>query len=352
MERDDMMDRLAAARPRCARVDDDAFDAALLARVRKLPVADGRRTIPMPRRAVALPVAAGVAFAGVAGVMLAGGPDHVGGPSAAQAISSQTLHWLDPPANTILHTRSTETMDGLVTTRDLWQSADDADRQRIVVDSTTDYEQAGDALYDPATDTIYDAPVPQSQITGRTHDRQGNVTKEAGASEAKAIAKKQAEAQKHGADAQKAPGDGTRQPAETQKAPAGGAGKPTGEELPVGDPIVVKVRMLLQDGRMSVVGRELHDGVDAWKVTLNDGLGRRPWTLWVSADDGKPLEIVDPGRDGNDASQVIRWSAYEVLPETDSGAAAQLTLAGAHPSAHLNHDPDAAEAAWNRLVHD
>jgi hypothetical protein len=326
MERDDVMDRLVAARPRTAQVDDDAFDPALLARVRELPVVEGGRTIPMPRRAVALPVAAGLAFAGVAGVMLAGGPDDVGGPSSAQAISSQTLHWLDPPAGTILHTRSTETTDGVATTRDLWQSADDANRQRMVVDGTTDYEQAGDALYDPTTDTIYDAPVPPSRAVGKVDHGQGD-------------------------DAKKAPA-AKQQTAETQKAPAGGASKPKSETQPVGDPLVVKVRMLLQEGRMSVVGRELHDGVDAWKVTLNEGLGRRPWTLWVSADDGKPLEVVDPGRRGNDASQVVRWSAYEVLPETDAGAAAALTLSSAHPSARVDHDPDAAKAAWDRLVHD
>ena len=71
--------------------------------------------------------------------------------------------------------------------------------------------------------------------------------------------------------------------------------------------------MLLQDDRMTVAGRELHDGVEAWVIRLRPVEGEAEWTLWVSAADGKPLELRDPGRDGQ-AAQVIRWSTYEVLP--------------------------------------
>jgi hypothetical protein len=68
----------------------------------------------------------------------------------------------------------------------------------------------------------------------------------------------------------------------------------------------------------------------------------------VSADDGKPLELRDPGRDANEAPQVIRWTTYEVLPET--GADALLTLTGAHPSARVVDDPAQVEAATERLA--
>ena len=70
----------------------------------------------------------------------------------------------------------------------------------------------------------------------------------------------------------------------------------------------------------------------------------------MSAADGKPLEVRDPGRDANEAPQVIRWTTYEVLPET--GADELLTLTGAHPSARVVDDPAQVEAARQRLVPD
>jgi hypothetical protein len=70
----------------------------------------------------------------------------------------------------------------------------------------------------------------------------------------------------------------------------------------------------------------------------------------VTADDGRPLEVVDPGRGGDgSASQVIRWPTYEVVPQTDAAASAELSLTAAHPSAAVSHDPAAAEAAWARV---
>ena len=83
--------------------------------------------------------------------------------------------------------------------------------------------------------------------------------------------------------------------------------------MPAGDPIVTKVRMLLQAKHMSVTGREVHNGVEAWKISLNRNAGRPVWTLWVSATDGRPLELRDPGRDASEAPQLIRWSTYEML---------------------------------------
>jgi hypothetical protein len=277
---DDLERRLRAARPRAARPDEGVFDEDLLARVRAQPVA-ARRGVP---RAVALPVAAGVTLTATAVVMLGGGPGDVGGPSSAAAIS-QALRWLDPPADTVLHVRSTEDREGHTRIREFWQSSDDpaAARER----DEDALETAGDAFYDPATDTIYDPP--------------------------------------------------------------SGAGKP-GDPAPfVADPIVVKVRMLLSEGRMTVTGREDHDGTDAWAISLKPGAGRPVWTLWVSAEDGRPLELRDPGRNASEAPQVIRWQTYEVLPEDDAGRL--TTLTGAHPSARVSDDP-AQATARGRLMPD
>jgi hypothetical protein len=291
---DDLQQRLRAARPQTADVDEHAFDGELLNRVRAQPIAT-RRSVP---RAVALPVAAGVTLTATAVVMLGGGPGDVGGPSSAAAIA-QTLRWLDPPSGTILHARSVETMGSRTTVREVWQSADDphAERERQSTQGGTSFESAGDALYDPATDTIYDALAPAPGV----HD-----------------------------DAKPKPG------------------KVDAKDLPPGDPIVEKVRILLGEGDMEVTGRERHDGADAWAISLKPDAGRPVWTLWVSAADGKPLELRDPGRDANEPPQTIRWPAYEVLP--DSGNTRLLTLTGAHPSARVVHDPGQAQAAQQRLM--
>jgi hypothetical protein len=277
--------RLRAARPRAAAVDEIAFDRELLDRVRTLPI-DRRRTVP---RTVALPVAAGATLAVAAVLMFGGGPGHVGGPSAAAAIT-QTLHWLNPPAGTVLHVRSVATQDGRTTTREYWQSADRPEQAREVVDGAQRLEVSGDALYDPVTDTIYEGPAARDKRAGGKVD-------------------------------------------------AGG--------MPASDPIVRKVRLLLQAGNMEVTGREAHSGTDAWAVSLKQGVGRPVWTLWVSAADGKPLELRDPGRDASEAPQVIRWAAYEVLPARD--AEGLVTLRGAHPSARVVRDPEQVAAAEQRL---
>ena len=114
---------------------------------------------------MAVPVAAGVTVTATAVVMLGGGPGDVGGPSSASAIT-QALHWLGPPAGTILHVRSVETQGAQTTTRELWQSADDPTSERVLVEGAQTFETSGDALYDPATDTIYD---PAGAAAGRGH---------------------------------------------------------------------------------------------------------------------------------------------------------------------------------------
>ncbi len=281
---DDLESRLRAARPGSARPDESAFDAELLARVREQPVAR-RRTLP---RGVAVPLAAGVTVTAAAVVMLAGGPGDVGGPSSASAIT-QTLRWLNPPPGSILHARSVETMGGRTTTREVWQSSDRrSERERF--SGSENYETSGTALYDPATDTIYDA-----------------------------------------AGSKPKPKDGD---------PTAG--------LPAGDPIIDKVRILLREGHMEVTGRELHNGTEAWAISLKSDVGRPVWSLWVRAADGKPLELRDPGRDANEAPQEIRWPTYEVL--RGAQARRMLSLRAAHPSAAVVRDAAAAQAAERRLT--
>jgi hypothetical protein len=319
---DDLQLRLRAARPRNASADENAFDAELLARVRTQPIA-ARRSVP---RAVALPVAAGVTLTATAVVMLAGGPGDVAGPSSASAIT-QALRWLNPPAGTILHSRSVEVTGSRTTTHESWQSADDASKQREreTTPGAPVFERSGSAFYDGATDTIYDGPadkVPPGE-----------------------------DVRKPGPGRVAAPGaPETTKPAPGKVAAPGapGTGKPGDETLPSGDPIVGKVRTLMQDGEMVVGAREFHNGVDAWPISLKPDAARPVWTLWVSAADGKPLELRDPGRDANEQPQVIRWPTYEVLP--GAGADQLLTLTGAHPSARVVHDPAEVAAAEQRLM--
>lgn len=293
---DDLQARLRAARPRAGHVDDDAFDAELLTRLRTQPI-DRRRAVP---RAVAVPVAAGVTLTATAVIMLGGGPGDVGGPPSASAVT-QALRWLNPRPGTVLHVRSVETSGSRTTTRELWQSADDPGSGRQVTTGPRSFETSGDAFYDPATDTIYDPPAPSLK------------------------------------------GD----EASEGKATTGGA-KPGDPAMPAGDPIVAKARSLLQEGRMAVTGRESHNGTDAWAISLKPDAGRPVWTLWVSAADGKPLELRDPGRDASEPPQVVRWPTYEVLPA--SGAQRLLTLTGAHPSARVVRDPAQVAAAERRLI--
>lgn len=331
---DDLDRRLRAARPAEARADEGAFDAELLARVRGGPIA-ARRSVP---RTLAVPVAAGVTFTATAVVML-GAPGDVGGPSSASAIT-QALRWLNPPNGTVLHVRSVETSADGTTTRELWQSAAHPALARMRTTGTSRFESAGDAVYDPATNTIYDPPDAAPQSDGG--DPRTEKTTKATSDKAK---RKPAEKSTEATTDKPRP-----RPAEQTTAATAGKAKPrpAKERMPAADPIVTKVRMLLQEGRMTVTGREVHNGVDAWAVSLKPDAGRPAWTLWVSADDGKPLELRDPGRDASDPPQVVRWPTYEVLPET--AAEQELTLTGAHPSARVVTDPAQVAAAQRRLV--
>jgi hypothetical protein len=343
---DDLDVRLRQSRPVDADVDADAFDADLLARVRSTPLAS--RSVA--RRPIVLPVVAGVTVVATAAVLFIGGPGGTGGPSSADAIT-QTLHWLDPPDGTILHARSVENDGDQTFTREFWQSADDSGLRREVFQGSQNFEIAGDeTFYLPAANTIYDAPkgaADKPRAEGTPEGRRKQVEDTAGEDAAKA-AKLRAEGKtpdETDGGVKPAPSS-AEQRAKASGAAANGVGE-ANEPLPVGDPVVVKVRMLLQDDRMTVAGRELHEGVEAWIVRLRPVEGEPEWTLWVSAADGKPLELRDPGRDGR-AAQVIRWSTYEVLPGTAANRA-QLSLTAAHPDAQVVDDPAQVDAARNEL---
>jgi hypothetical protein len=237
-------------------------------------------------RTIALPAAAVAALAVAALVMLGGSPAGVGGPSAASAIT-RALHWLNPPSGTVLHARSTETQGGRTTIREVWQSADDPAAERLIVSTgARRYETSGGDLYDPATNTIYGV---------------------------------------------------TEKPS-----------PPHEFELISGDPIVQKVRTLLARGDMEVSGPMTHNGTSAFAIALKPTAGRPTWTLWVSAADGKPLELRDPGRDASEPQQVITWSSYEVL--SGSSATTQSSLRTAHPTARIVGDSAQVDAALARLT--
>lgn len=93
----------------------------------------------------------------------------------------------------------------------------------------------GGALYDPAANTIYEATVPSPQ--GRV------------------ISTKRA---------------GEKVAAVTQPV----HGKLDAAAMPAGDPIVDKVRILLREGKMVVTGREVHNGTEAWAISLKPDVGR------------------------------------------------------------------------------
>jgi hypothetical protein len=119
-------------------------------------------------------------------------------------------------------------------------------------------------------------------------------------------------------------------------------------ELRSGDPIVQKVRTLLAQGDMQVSGPLTHDGKRAFAISLKASAERPTWTLWVSAADGKPLELRDPGPDASEAPQVITWSSYEVL--SGSSATTQSSLRAAHPDARVVSDRAQVDAALARLT--
>ena len=326
--------RLRAARPPVADVSETAFDAALLERVRAHPRPATRRHRP---RAFALPAAGIVSAATVAVVVLfAAGPDRVAGPASAPAAVTRALRWFDPAPGTILHIRSELTStapDGGRHTlvQEQWQSADRPERQRHVErDGARLVESAGDDIYDPSTNTVYEHVAPGPRQREQLSE---------------AIERKIATAKAQGAPAKVI----ARLRADARKAQAGTLESGAGATQPAGDPTVRKVRLMLRDGDAVVRGRERHDGVEAWAITLTGSGGPR-WTLWTAVADGRPLELRIDGGPGTPLVEGTRWTAYEVLPA--DRADRLLTLAGAHPDARIVRDPDEFQDALRRLFPD
>ena len=196
----------------------------------------------------------------------------------------------------------------------------------IVTNGSSSFEQAPDAIYDPATNTIYEE-------TGALKPP-GSKGESSPPSDAKKAAKLAAEGKL-------AKGEKT-----APAAPNRGAKSKAAEAIS-GDPIIAKIRMLLADDRATVAGREVHNGVDAWAIKLKPDAGRPTWTLWVRADNGTPLAIDDPGDPGRDKPGESRtWSDYEVLDSTD----VPLTLAAAHPDASVVRDANQFKAVYARLM--
>ena len=287
-------------------IGDSEPDAALLRQVMAQPVDRGRR-----RPRVAIPAVAVAALAAAAFVLLGGDR-----PETAAAIS-QAMRWFDPPAGTVLHSAM---IDDAGNTREFWQDIDHPERSRII--EPGGYEIGDRAIYDPATNTIY-------MDDGTRKDGKGP--------DPQVDSAKRAKLAREGR-----PSTGAA-PARVE--PASSAAKPA-DTVPPGDPIVAKVRVLIADHRAAVVGREEHDGVQAWKITLTDAGDRDPWVLWVRADDGKPLAIDDPGNPArNKGPENLRWTTYEVLDRSD----APLTVRDAHPDARVTHDPEAFDALLARM---
>ena len=271
---DELDRRLRAARPPSAEVDEHAVDADLLARIRALPVAP-RRRVP---RTVAVPVAVGATAAATAVVMLAG-PGDVGGPSRASALT-QTLRWLNPPAGTVLHARSVETEGTRTTTREFWQSADDpaaparADpRRRRDLRGRRRHDLRPGHEHDlrPARRTVTvsrcraragrQAPRRRHRAVGRRcrqgqGDRRGR-REVAGATARRTPTRRRRRRRRSQPPARRRPSN----PRRSLAAPAPGRVDVSGITLPAGDPIVTKVRVLLQMGHATVLGRERHNGV-------------------------------------------------------------------------------------------
>jgi len=299
----DVDERLRAARPP---VTDAEPDLELLERVMAQPV-------PRRRPHLAIPAVATAALA-VAAFLLLGGNR----PDTANALS-QAMHWFDPPAGKVLHSVM---VDSSGQARESWQDVDHPERSRTVLPGG--YELGADGIYEAATNTVYED---DGSKPGKGPDPRAGAAKRA----------------------KRALAGGARpgtQPAESKPAEPQPGRVDLPETLPKGDPTVTKVRVLIELGHAAVQGREVHDGVEAWKIALTDTSERAPWVLWVNAQDGKPLAIDDPGEPSrNKAPEHSRWTTYEVLDHAD----APLTLTDAHPGARIVKDPAQFDAVVQRM---
>ena len=228
--------------PAAADVDEDAFDASCWPACASSrspraapsrapsPCRCGRGRDPYRDRAVMSPAAPATSAA-----------PRRPRPSAGPALA-------DPPPGTILHVRSVETQGAQTTTRE-------AGSRRT---SPPPSARA------PRAHTLRDL----GRRALRPGDRQHRTTRQAAGR------------------GRRKKGQGGGPKVATAGTPR--TGKPGDEAMPAGDPVVDKVRILLEEGRMTVSGREIHNGTDTWAISLKPDVGRPVWTLWVSAADGKP----------------------------------------------------------------
>ena len=136
---EDLDRRLRASAPE---IEGQAHDAALLERVRALPV-EGARAGGGWRRSSRSPPRPSPPSSSWAAAPGAGRP--------RRRRSTRRCARFDPPEGTILHIRMTETARGETLEREVWQSAGDAARTRQVVRrGGTVYEIVGDSLSTPA----------------------------------------------------------------------------------------------------------------------------------------------------------------------------------------------------------
>jgi hypothetical protein len=325
--------RLRAARPPAADVADDAATHAealeLLARVRihELPISSPRS---VPRRGrVAVAVALAILLVVVLGV-----PGSGDGPQNASARPIVlALRWFAPAPGTVLHIRSTLVTHAnsgpSSTTEETWQSVDHPDRRRISLDQNGIRVESGpDGLYDPARNTIYDAgsaDMTQGANAAGAVDQQLALMRAQGVSDADIAAA----------------GAKLRQAAADRRLSFGGP------EL-AGDDTVTRIRKTLEKNGARLAGREMHDGVDAYAISLvPDTAESVRWTLWLAASNGRPLELrVDDGP-GRPPVETTTWPTYELL--SGHTAADLVTLSGAHPDARVVHDAGELAAAAARL---
>jgi hypothetical protein len=326
--------RLRAARPPAADVDPDAFDPALLARV----TAHGRSRAVRGRLAMPMAFVAAVAVASV--VALAGRPALTHAPrptSAAAAAIGRASGWFELPAGKILHYR-TVTTDLPPTgrrstvTQEFWQSTDDpsATRRSERFDGVA-VEVSNGSLYDPARDTIY------AYVAPSTRELIANIRADVG---------RKVEAARRAGDAKAARDIATVRDQLIADARAGRLDDAGPVSRQAGDDLVERLHGALDAGEAKAGEAQLRNGLASLPITLDAG-GHVRWTLWIAADDSRPLELVVDHGDGTRVVHTVDFTVYQLLP---AGEAEQLlTLEGAHPDARVVESRSAYRAAEARL---
>lgn len=330
--------RLRAARPHDADVPVDAAlspDAVALLREARSRAASRPAVRPAARRRglrfLAPRLGAAAVLAAAAAAVIGWPASHTGPEKALARPLELAVRWFAPAPGTVVHMRSTlasRASDGSVSEirMETWQAADDPKQSRSVSDQDgARGEGAADGLYDAANDTVYlDVPPGprQRERLRRNLELKFRALRAQGAGDAEIA----------------------RLRSEIRKQLASQADEDTGPAI-AGDTTVAEIRTLLERGRARVVGRESHDGVEAYVIELHASGKRR--TLWTAVSDGRPLELrIDDGP-GTAALQTTTWRVYELL--SGGSADALVTERGAHPDARIVRDPDAFEAAQARM---